>query len=163
MHCTAYHFIRELNVLLTRKGCKSKSCTKDRAEAKDANVPKSENNEVDDNDAEGDLTGDDDPDVNVSMNIDASADDAEAMMGTTIIDFDTGDMLEKLLAFINQVHMSSEGVHQYLTEMCIMHHIKPIKLYLWVHIHWDSLSNCLKSALQIQKICQLDSIWVAWH
>ena len=87
-------------------------------------------NEVDDNNAEGDLTGDDDPDVNVSMDIDASADNAEAMMGTMIIDFDAGDMLGKLLAFINQVCMLSEGVCQYLTEMCVMHHIKPIELHL---------------------------------
>jgi hypothetical protein len=157
MHRTAYHFIRELNVPLTRKGCKSKSCTKDRAEAKDANVPKSENNEVDDNDAEGDLMGDDDLDVNVSMDIDASADDTEAMMGIMIVNFDTGDTLGKLLAFINQVYMSSEGVHQYLTEMCVMHHIKPIELCLWVHTCWGSLSDCLKSALQIQKVRQLDS------
>ena len=83
-------------------------------------------NEVDDNDAEGDLTGDDDPDVNVSMDIDASADDAEAMMGTMIIDFDAGDMLGKLLAFINQVCMLST--------------------------HWGSLSDCLKLAPQIQKV-----------
>ena len=87
-------------------------------------------NEVDDNNTEGDLTGDDDPDVNVSMDIDASADDAEAMMGTMIIDFDAGDTLGKLLAFINQVCMLSEGVCQYLTEMCVMHHIKPIELHL---------------------------------
>jgi hypothetical protein len=152
MHRAAYHFIRELNVPLMRKGHKSKSCTKDRAEAEDANVPKSENNEVDDNDAEGDLMGDDNPDVDVSMDIDASANNTEAMMGTTIVDFNTGDTLGKLLAFINQVCMSSEGVRQYLTEMCIMHHIKPIELYLWVCTCWGSLSNCLKSALQIQKV-----------
>ena len=40
MHCAAYHFIRELNVPLMRKGHKSKSHTKDRAEAKDTNVVK---------------------------------------------------------------------------------------------------------------------------
>jgi hypothetical protein len=118
---------------------------------------------VDDNDAEGDLTGDDDPDINVSMDIDASADNAEAMMDTMIINFDAGDMLGKLLAFINQVHMLSEGVRQYLTEMCVMHHIKPIELCLWVYTCWGSLSDCLKSALQIQKVCRLDSTWVTWH
>jgi hypothetical protein len=125
MHHTAYHFVRELSIPSTRKG-KSKSC------ADDANVPEVGNNTVDINDEAGDLDlrGDDDPDVDVSMDIDASTDDAEAMMGTTVIDFDTGDTLGKLLAFINQVHMLSEGVYEFLAEMCAMHHIKSIELHL---------------------------------
>jgi hypothetical protein len=151
MHHAVYHFIRELSIPLTRKGCKSKSCAKDRAEAEDANVPESENNEVNDDDA-GDLIGDDGPDVDVSMDINVSANNAKAMIGTTVINFDIGDTLRKLLAFINQVCMSSEEVCEYLTEMCIMHHLKPIELHLWVHTHWGSLSDCLKSALQIQKV-----------
>ena len=142
MHRAAYHFIRELSIPSTRKG-KSKS------RAEDANVPEVENNDAD---SDIDLRDDDNPDVDVSMDIDASADDAEAMMGTTLIDFDIGDTLGKLLAFINQVHMSSEGVREFLAEMCVMHHIKPIELRLWVRTRWGSLSDCLKSALQIQKV-----------
>jgi len=137
---TAYHFIRELGMPSTRKG-KYKSCAED--EDEDANVSKVEDDKV---------NGDDEPGLDISMDIDASADDAEAMMATTIVNFNVGDVLGKLLAFINQVHMLSEGVRDLLAEMCIMHHIKPIKLRLWVHMCWGSLSDCLKSALQIQKV-----------
>ena len=152
MHRAAFHFIRELSVPSTRKG-KYKSCTED----DDTNVSVVEEDEVDGNGAEGDLMGDDDPDIDISMDIDASADDAEAMMATTVVDFDIGDTLGKLLAFINQVRMSSEGVREFLAEMCIMHHIKPIELRLWVRTRWGSLFDCLKSALQIQKVCLL--VW----
>jgi hypothetical protein len=37
------------------------------------------------------------------MEIDASADDRDAMMGTAVTNFDPGDTLGKLLAFVNQV------------------------------------------------------------
>ena len=159
MHRAAFHFIRELSVPSTRKG-KYKS----RAEDEDANVSEVED-EVDGGDTEGYLMGDDDPDIDTSMDIDASADDADTMMATTVVDFHIGDTLGKLLAFINQVRMSSEGVHEFLAEMCVMHHIKPIELRLWVRTHWGSLFDCLKSALQIQKVCLL--VWtrtlVMWH
>src|SRR5712691_6371946 len=144
MHRAAFHFVRELSVPSTRKG-KYKSRTED----------------ADGDDAEGDLMGDDNPDIDISMDIDASADDAEAMMATTVVNFDIGDTLGKLLAFINQVRMSSEGVREFLAEMCIMHHIKPIELRLWVRTRWGSLFDCLKSALQIQKVCLL--VWNSSH
>lgn len=147
MHRAAFHFIRELSVPSTRKG-KYKS----RSEDEDANVSEAEEDEAGGDDAEGDLIGNDDPDINISTDIDASADDAEAMMATTVVDFDIGDTLGKLLAFINQVRMSSEGVREFLAEMCVMHHIKPIELRLWVRTRWGSLFDCLKSALQIQKV-----------
>jgi hypothetical protein len=158
MHHAAYHFVRELSILSTRKG-KSKS------RADDANVPEVGNNaaDIDDEAEDLDLRGDDDPDVDVSMDIDASADNAEAMMGTTVIDFNTGDTLGKLLAFINQVRMSSEGVCEFLADMCAMHHIKSIELHLWVHTCWGSLLDCLKSALQIQKVRLFIWILVTWH
>jgi len=44
------------------------------------------------------------------MAIEADANDAEAMATTTIVDFNPGDTLGKLMAFINQAQMSSEAV-----------------------------------------------------
>ena len=72
------------------------------------------------------------------MNINASADDMDAMIGTTVTSYDPGDTLGKLLAFVNQVQMSSEGVHKYLACACVLQNIKPIELSLWVHTRWES-------------------------
>lgn len=136
MHRAAYHFIKELGVSSTRKGKhKAKTLV----------------TEGDDAESEGDHS-DDDAEIDTSMDIEASADDAEAMKATTIVDFDTGDILGKLLAFINQVRMSSEGVREFLAQICGMHGIKPIELRLWVRTRWGSLSDCLKSVLEIQKV-----------
>jgi hypothetical protein len=44
----------------------------------------------------------------MSLEIDASPNDVEAMVATMVVDFEPGDTLGKLMAFVNQVHMSSE-------------------------------------------------------
>ena len=44
---------------------------------------------------------DDGGDIDVSLKIDASTDDVEAMMDTTVTSFDPGDTLGKLLMFVN--------------------------------------------------------------
>jgi len=72
---------------------------------------------------------DKDDNVDVLTELEASAYDVEAMVSTTVIDFEPGDVLGKLLAFINQVHMSSEGVHEYLDHLCA---VNQLKLCLWV-------------------------------
>jgi hypothetical protein len=125
MHRAAYHFIKELGVLSTRKG---KHKAKTLVNNKEDNVVLTE---MAGNDVESDYS-DDSADIYTSMDIEASADDAEAMKATTIVDFNPGDILGKLLAFINQVHMSSEGVQEFLAQICGMHGIKPIELCLWV-------------------------------
>ena len=86
------------------------------------------------------------------MDIDASADDTDAMIGTTVTSYDPGDTLGKLLAFVNQVRMSSEGVREYLARACVLQSIKPIELRLWVRTRWGSLSHCLESMLEVQKV-----------
>ena len=73
---------------------------------------------------------DDGGNIDVSLEIDASADDAEAMMDATVMSFDPGDMLGKLLMFVNQVQMSSEGVREYLAQACVLQDIKPLELHL---------------------------------
>ena len=95
---------------------------------------------------------DDDGDIDVSMDIDASADDTDAMMGTSITSYDPGDTLGKLLALVNQVQMSSEGVREYLARACVLQDINPIELRLWVRSRWGSLSHCLESTLEVQKV-----------
>ena len=75
------------------------------------------------------------------MDVDASADDVEAMAETLIVDFEPGDTLGKLLAFVNQVRMSSEDVCEYFAHSCNIHNIKPIELCLWVRSCWGSLTQ----------------------
>ena len=145
MHRAVYHFIRELGVSSTRRRNTKSKTLFDNEDDLDINLTEPEDN----------LDADDDADINTSMNIEASADDAEAMMATTIVDFKQGDMLGKLLTFINQVHMSNKGIQDLLAQMCKMHMIKPIELHLWVCMCWGSLSDCLKSTLGIQKVRQL--------
>ena len=95
---------------------------------------------------------DDGDDIDVSTEIEASSDDVAAMASTTATDFEPGDVLGKLLAFVNQVRMSSEGVCAYLDHVCAVNQLKPIKLCLWVRTRWGSMSHCLESTLAIQKV-----------
>ena len=109
-------------------------------------------NEGEEEDDDDDDDDEDDEDVDVSTNIEALADDVMAMASTTVTDFEPGNVLDKLLALVNQVHMSSEGVHDYLQHVFVVHQIKPLQLLLWVQTRWGSMSNCLESTLAIQKV-----------
>ena len=95
---------------------------------------------------------DDNDDIDMSTEIEASSDDVAAMASTTTTDFEPGDVLGKVLAFINQVRMSSEGVRVYLDHVCAVNQLNPIKLRLWIRTRWGSMSNCLESTLAIQKV-----------
>jgi hypothetical protein len=81
---------------------------------------------------------DDEDNVDVCTDIEASSDDVEAMASTTVTDFEPGDVLGKLLAFINQVRVSSEGVRDHLDRACVVHQLKVIQLRLWVRSRWGS-------------------------
>ena len=154
MHRAAFHFIKVLGVLSQVTG-KCKRSRKDVGNGDDENEEENGN----DDGAEGDETAkieddeEEDTDIDISMDADASANDAEAMAETLIVDFEPGDTLGKLLAFVNQVQMSSEDVHEYLAHSCSMHNIKPIELHLWVCSRWGSLAHCLSATLEVQKVC----------
>ena len=98
-------------------------------------------------------TCEEDGDIDTSLDVDASADDAEAMAETLNLDFEPGDTIGKILSFVNQVRMSSEDVREYLAHSCRIHNIKPIELRLWVRSRWGSLSHCLFAVLEVQKVC----------
>jgi len=139
MHCAAYHFIKALGIKsLTRKRQRKGGAEDD------------EENE------------DDEADVDVSMEIEASADDVEAMADTMDIDFELGDTVGKLLGFVNQVRISSEGIREYLAHCCRLQDVKPIEILLWVRSRWGSLSHCLGTVLLVQKVwCLIGSITLA--
>jgi hypothetical protein len=163
MHRAAYHFIKTLGVpsrvtgkrKRSRKGAEDSdddvaNADGDEEGNEDADAKKDENNDADSVDDE-----EDDPDIDLSLDVDASANDAEAMAETLIVDFEPGDTLGKLLAFVNQVRMSSQDARDYLAHACSMHNIKPIELRLWVRSRWGSLTHCLSAALEVQKVCYL--------
>jgi hypothetical protein len=135
MHRGAYHFVKALNI---------------------SSLTKTKHKGPGDKDGDGDkLEMQDDDDIDISLEIDAAADDIEAMASTALVTFEPGDVMGKLLAFVNQVRMSSEGVRDYLKHACVVHQLKPMELRLWVRTRWGSMSNCLESTLAIQKVCRL--------
>ena len=134
MHRAAYHFIQAL-------GMPSMAKIKRKVSRKKG--------EVDDEEESDD---DEDTDIDISMAIEADADDPEAMAALADVDYDIGDTLGKLMAFVNQLRMSSEGTREYLFRMCIMQNIKPIELLLWIRTRWGSLTHCLESTLTVQKV-----------
>src|ERR1700678_2605892 len=134
MHRAAYHFIKALYIpSSTQTKC---------------------SNEADEND--------DSEDIDVSSEINASSDDVAAIALTTTTTFEPGDVLGKLLAFINQVCMSSEGVRAYLDHLCAVNQLKPIKLHLWVWTRWGSMSHCLESTLAIQKVSSYNNLFTLY-
>ena len=131
MHCAAYHFIKALHI---------PSFAKAKRNLQAGTEPAEEENE------------DDSDNIDMSTEIEASSDDVAAMASTTMTDFEPGDVLGKLLAFVNQVCMSSEGVRVYLEHVCAVNQLNPIKLCLWIQTRWGSMSHCLESTLAIQKV-----------
>ena len=140
MYRAAYHFIKTLHIPSVMK---TNSTLRE--------VEEDENN----NEPEDLYDGDD---IDISTEIEASSDDVAAMASTTATDFEPGDVLGKLLAFVNQVRMSSEGVRAYLEHVCADNQLKPIKLRLWVRTRWGSMSHCLESTLAIQKVSSYDNM-----
>jgi hypothetical protein len=49
-------------------------------------------------------------DVNTSMELEPSTEDADALQALLIADFDAGDVVRKLMAFVSQLRLSSDDV-----------------------------------------------------
>ena len=99
-----------------------------------------------------DLEDEEDFNVDTNMEVKASGDDDDAIREASITDFDAGDVVGKLMAFIAQLHSCSEGAQGYLIELatsngCVAWHIK-----LWVRTRWGSLSDCFQTILTIRKV-----------
>ena len=142
MHRAAYHFIQAL-------GVSSMAKIKHKVSQKKGEV---DNGGEADN-AENKNDDDEDVDIDVLMAIEADADDPETMAAITAVDYSPGDTLGKLMAFVNQLQMSSEITRDYLFCMCNMQNVKLIELLLWIRTRWGSLAHCLESTLSIQKVC----------
>ena len=146
MHRAAFHFIKALGVPSWVTGKRKR--WKDDENGDDENDDGTEGNDT----AKIGDEEKDDGDVDISMDIDASADDTEAMGETLIVNFEPSDTLGKLLAFVNQVWMSSEDVREYLAHSCCINNVTSIELHLWVRSRWGSLTHCLSATLEVQKV-----------
>ena len=99
-----------------------------------------------------DINNKDDFNIDTSMEVEILGDDDDAIHKASITNFDAGDVVGKLMAFIAQLHSHSKTTEDYLTELpisngCIAWHIK-----LWVQTHWGSPSDCFWTILAIQKV-----------
>jgi len=163
MHRAAYHFIKALGIpaLMKTKKTLQTRAAKNNGDVEDEDAQEEDAQEEDAQEEEEEEE-EDEADIDVSMDLEASADDLEAMAATTVVDFDPGDTLGKILALVNQIRMSSDGVREYLAHACAMSNLKAIELLLWVRSRWGSLSHCLESTLKVQKVCSpLSLLFVA--
>ena len=60
---------------------------------------------------------DDEYDVNTSMDVEALADDIEAMQEALLTNFEAGDVVGKLMAFVAQLRLCREDTRDYLMEL----------------------------------------------
>jgi len=88
-------------------------------------------------------------DIEVNMEIEATPYDVKAMLGTTITDFEAGDVVGKLMVFVYQLRALSEPTQDFLKQLCQNNDCKPWDLKLWVRSHWGSLSDCFNVVLSM--------------
>ncbi len=92
-------------------------------------------------------------DVDISLEVEALPDDAEAMHAAFDVTFEAGDVVGKLMAFIAQLRSCSDHVREYLMQMATSLGCPSWEIKLWVHTRWGSLSDCFRTVFAIQKVC----------
>ncbi|KAF5338265.1 hypothetical protein D9611_014619 [Ephemerocybe angulata] len=94
---------------------------------------------------------DEDLDVDMNMAVEASLDSPEEVIETTVVEYDPGDVIGKVMAFVNQFRSCGEGTHKYYVEICVAVKVMARKMKLWVRTRWGSLSDCLEAILSMRK------------
>ena len=102
-------------------------------------------------------------DVDTSTEIEASADDTEAMHAAFNVTFDAGDVVGKLMAFIAQLQSCSDDTQEYLIQIATSLDCPPWGIKLWICTCWGSLSDCFYTVLAIQKVCHVLSFYYSSH
>jgi uncharacterized protein YacL (UPF0231 family) len=109
--------------------------------------------EAERNDEEAEASDDDDDlDVDTSMEVEASADDAEALCEASVTDFEPGDVVGKLMAFISQLRSCGEDTRDYLKKLADVLGLPQWEIKLWIRTRWGSLSDCFRVTLALQKV-----------
>ena len=124
-HLMACHFVKELGIPLLRQSRQQVHSTEDEF------------------------------DVDTSTEIEVSVDDAEAIQAVSITEFDAGDVVGKLMAFVSQLRLCGEDTQDYLIQLAVLNGGPSWKIKLWIHTRWGSLSDCFHTVLAIRKVCSV--------
>ena len=115
MNLAATHLIKALGILSLLKSMKAIHWSWNKGNGKHVHDNDSEDDSLhDESDEEGggngvDLNDDEyEVDIEFNMEIEATPDDVRAMLGMTITYFESGDVVKKLMAFVDQLRASSE-------------------------------------------------------
>jgi hypothetical protein len=151
MHLMASHFVKALKITplarmkrqLHRKKAKSKEAEAEESEAE-------RNDEAEGNDEASD--DEDEMDIDTSMEVEPSADDVDALRETSVTDFEPGDVVGKLMAFLSQLRSCGEDTRDYLKKLGDVQGLPQWEIKLWIRVRWGSLSDCFRVALALQKV-----------
>ncbi|KAF5356670.1 hypothetical protein D9757_013203 [Collybiopsis confluens] len=91
-----------------------------------------------------------DLDIDDSGCIEADDDDADAIIDANCTDFEAGDAVGKIFAFIAQVRASDHAT-LFLSELCQKNDCPALELLTWVRTRWGSLYHCFKRLIQIRQ------------
>ena len=78
------------------------------------------------------VNDEDENDVGTNMDIEATGLEATAK-DTSSTSFQAGNIIGKIMAFISQLWLSGENIHNYLRKICISCGCPPLKIKVWVH------------------------------
>ena len=142
MHLMACHFIKALNI-------PSLAHVKQNLHRREAAVEEA--------DQVSDLDDDEELDIDTSMEVEASADDAEALYEASMTDFEPGDVVGKMMAFIAQLRSCGEDTRDYLKKLGDILGCPQLEIKLWIRTRWGSLSDCFHVTLTLQKVQKMFS------
>ena len=141
MHLMACHFIKALNIpslARVKQGVHGKG--------KEVEVEEA------DKEAEASDSDDDELDIDTNMEVEASADDAEALREAAVTDFEPGDVVGKMMAFIAQLRSCGQDTRDYLKRLGDILGCPQLEIKLWIRTRWGSLSDCFRVTLALQKV-----------
>ena len=153
MHLMACHFIKALNITplsrvkqqLYGKRAKGKEAEEEAGETGD--------DEAERNDEEAEASNDiDELDIDTNMEVEPSADDADALCEASVTDFEPGDAVGKMMALIAQLRSCGEDTRNYLKRLGDLQGCPQLKIKLWIRTRWGSLSDCFRVTLALQKV-----------
>ncbi|KAM6498413.1 Ribonuclease H-like domain containing protein [Amanita muscaria] len=90
-------------------------------------------------------------DVEISVELEASENDVDAIRAASTVTFDAGDVVGKLMAFISQLRMCGEDTRDFLKQLAVSNGCPTWEIKLWVRTRWGSLSDCFRVMLALQK------------
>ena len=132
----ASHFIKALGVPLLHTSKAQIHCN--------PNDKNSENKELDEN-----------FDVNTCMEAELSVNNIDSIEALMMTDFNAGDVVGKLMAFLSQLWACGEDVCDFLKCISVSMSCPSWDIKLWICTCWGSLSDCFHVVLIQQKVCAL--------